>query len=314
MALSGPPVGNAFLFLFAPDEAPPEQRGEPRYVAAVPEVRLAAGDARFGFSGVGPDVYRLWGFLDANGDADLSVDVLAQPGAGDWVPEASVELNVQPGQVLPADLTLSRRVRRPLPAFQVVEQGEGGVVELTDSATAIASFTVRSEGFGVLRGDAPRFFVRFADADGNGTPDDVNGDGVFDLWPQFFLRFVPRPGQSVPLDSQGRPTQVIVPLLPNSTPFLATLAGDVGREVAVESLQLFVIPLAQSIIEEPGKGRVVTTLGAVPVGEYELWALNDEGGFWFVPNDLGRRTVEPLPGQALRFHVVHAGGADAGSP
>jgi hypothetical protein len=59
---------------------------------------------------------------------------------------------------------------------------------------------------------------------------------------------------------------------------------------------------------------VVTTLGAVPVGEYELWALNDEGGFWFVPNDLGRRAVEPLPGQALRLSVVHASNADAGSP
>ncbi len=311
--LAGPARGNAYLFLFAPDEAPPENRGEPRYVTAVPEVRLAAGDVRFRFSEVGPDVYRLWGFLDANGDADLTVDVLAQPGAGDWVPESSVELNVQPGQVLPMDLVLPRRVGRPLPAFQVVEQGEGGVVSLTDSATAIVSFTVKSEGFGVLRGDAPRFFVRLADANGDGTPDDVNGDGVVDLWPQFFLNFVPRPGQTVPLDSQGRPARVIVPLLPNATPFLTSLQGDVSRAVAAEALQLFVIPLAQAITEEPGRGRVVTTLGAVPVGEYELWAVNEEGGFWFVPNDLGRRSVEPVPSQALRFRVVHAGGADAGT-
>jgi hypothetical protein len=310
--LAGPARGNAYLFLFAPDEAPPENRGEPRYVAAVPEVRLAAGDARFRFSEVGPDVYRLWGFLDANGDADLTVDVLAQPGAGDWVPESSVELNAQPGQVLPADLVLPRRVRRPLPSFQVVEQGDGGVVSLTDSATAIVSFTVKSEGFGVLRGDEPRFFVRLADANGDGTPDDVNGDGVVDLWPQFFLNFVPKPGQSVPLDSRGRPARVIVPLLPNATPFLTSLQGDVGQEVAAELLQLFVIPLAQAITEEPGRGRVVTTLGAVPVGEYELWAVNEEGGFWFVPNDLGRRSGEPLPSQALRFRVVHAANADAG--
>jgi hypothetical protein len=310
--LAGPAVGNAYLFLFAPDEAPPEKRGEPLHVAAVPEVRLTAGDSRFGFSGVGPDVYRLWGFLDANGDADLTVDVLAQPGAGDWVPESSIELNVQPGQTLPVDLALSRRVGRPLPSFQVVEQGEAGVVTLTDSATALVSLTVRSEGFGLLRGDAPRFFVRLADADGDGTADDVNGDGVTDLWPQFFLRFVPRPGQTVPVDSQGRPAQVLVPLLPNAIAFLGSLQGDPGREVAVESLQLFVVPLAQAIIEEPGKGRVVSTLGAIPVGEYELWAVNEEGGFWFVPNDLGRRTVEPVASQAQRFRVVHAD-ADAGT-
>lgn len=313
MALAGPAVGNAYLFLFAPDEAPPDTRGEPQYLAAVPEVRLSAGDSRFGFSGVGPDVYRLWGFLDANGDADLSVDVLAQPGAGDWVPESSVELNVQPGQTLPVDLTLSRRVRRPPPAFQVVEQGEEGVVTLTDSATAIASFTVRSDGFGLLRGDAPAFYLRLADANGDGTPDDVNGDGVADLWPQFFLRFVPRPGQTVPVDSQGRPAQVLVPLLPNATSFLGSLQGDPSREIAAASLQLFVIPLAQAVIEEPGKGRVVSTLGAIPVGEYELWAVNEEGGFWFVPNDLGRRTENPVPGQALRFRVVHAGGVDGGT-
>ncbi len=311
--LAGLARGNAYLFLFAPDEAPPETRGEPRFVAAVPEVRLAAGDTRFRFSEVGPDVYRLWGFLDSNGDADLTVDVLAQPGGGDWVPASSVELNVQPGQVLPADLVLPRRIQRPLPAFQVVEQGEGGVVSLTDSATAIVSFTVKSEGLGMLRGDAPRFFVRLADANGDGTPDDVNGDGVVDLWPQFFLRFVPKPGQTVPLDSLGRPARVIVPLLPNATPFLTSLQGDVGREVAVELLQLFVIPFAQAITEEPGTGRVVTTLGAVPVGDYELWAVNEEGGFWFVPNDLGQRSVEPVPSQALRFRVLHAGGADAGA-
>ncbi|QRO01521.1 hypothetical protein JRI60_22120 [Archangium violaceum] len=313
VAPSGPARGNAYLFLFAPGEAPPEQRGEPRYVTAVPEVRLAAGDARFRFSEVGPDVYRLWGFLDANGDADLTVDVLAQPGAGDWVPESSVELNVQPGQVLAADLALPRRVLRPLPAFQVVEQGEGSVLTLTDSATAITSFSVKSEGFGLLRGEAPRFFVRLADSNGDGTPDDVNGDGVFDLWPQFFLRFVPRPGQTVPLDSQGRPAQVLVPLLPNPAPFLGGLQGDPSREIAADLLQLFVIPLAQAVTDEPGRGRVVTTLGAIPVGEYELWCVNDEGGSWFVPNDLGRRTVEPVSSQALRFRVVHADAADAGA-
>lgn len=313
VALAGPPVGDAFLFLFAPDEAPPEQWGEPRYVAAVPEVRLAAGDARFGFSGVGPDVYRLWGFLDANGDADLTVDVLAQPGAGDWVPESSVELSVQPGQTLPVDLALSRRVHRPLPAFQVVEQGTEGVFTLTDSSTEIVSLTVRSEDFGLLRGEPPRFFVRLADADGDGTPDDVNGDGVVDVWPQFFLRFVPRPGQTVPLDSQGRPARVIVPVLPNVTPFLGRLQGEPGSTVAAGSLQLFVIPVAQAIRQEPGQGRVVTPLGAIPVGEYELWAVNDEGGFWFVPNDLGRRSAEPVAAQALRFRVVHAEGTDAGT-
>jgi hypothetical protein len=95
-------------------------------------------------------------------------------------------------------------------------------------------------------------------------------------------------------------------------PFLTSLQGDVSREVAAEALQLFVLPFAQAITQEPGKGREVVTLGAVPVGEYELWAVNDEGGAWFVPNDLGRRAMGPVPSQALRFRVVHADGADTG--
>ncbi len=306
VALAGPAVGNAYLFLFSPDEAPPEGRGTPRYVAAVSGVRLGSGDTRFGFSGVGPDVYRLWGFLDANGDVDLGIDVLAQPGVGDWVPESSVELNVQPGQTLPVELALPRRVRRPLPAFQVVEPGQEGVFALTDASTQLTSFTVRSEDFGLLRGDSPRFFLRLVDEDGDGVPDDADGDGVVDLWPRFFLRFVPRPGQTVPLDSRGRLAQVLVPLLPNVAPYLGTLGGDVRREVSAASLQLFVIPFAQAITEEPGRGRVVSPLGAIPTGDYELWAVNDEGGVWFVPNGLGRRSVDPIPSQALRFRVLRA--------
>ena len=312
VVLPGPAGGDAWLFLFAPDEAPPERRGTPRYVAAVSGVRLGAGDTRFGFSGVSPDVYRLWGFLDANGDVDLGVDVLAQPGAGDWVPEDAVAVDVPSGQVTPVELALTRRVRRPLPAFEVVEPGPGGVFTLTDAPAQLTSFTVRSEGFGRLRGEAPRFFLRLVDVEGDGIPDDEDGDGVVDVWPRFFLRFQPRPGQTVPVDGQGRPAEVLVPLLPNVAPYLGTLGRDVGREVAVAALQLFVVPLAQAITEAPGGGRAVRTLGAIPVGDYVLWAVNDEGGAWFVPNDLGRQGAEPLASQALRFRVVRTEGEEVG--
>jgi hypothetical protein len=304
--VGGTPRGDAWLFLFAPEEAPPEGRGPPRHVAAVPEARLAAGDTRFGFHEVEPEVYRLWGFLDANGDADLTVDVLAQPGAGDFVPEDSLELNVQPGQRHSVDLALPHRVRLPLPAFRVLEEGQGGVVSLPDAFTGIVSLTVRSDGLGILRGEAPRFFVRLADGDGDGIADDLDGDGLVDLWPRFFLRFVPMPGQTVPLDPRGRPAEVVLPLVVNALPFLAELQGDVTREAAAESLQLFVLPLAQAVYQEPGEGRVVSALPAIPVGDYELWALNHEGGVWFIPNALGSRAGEPVAGQGIRFRVIHA--------
>lgn len=76
-------------------------------------------------------------------------------------------------------------------------------------------------------------------------------------------------------------------------------------DVATETLRLFLVPLAQAITQEPGKGRVVTQLGAVPVGDYELWAVTEEGSVWFVPNALGRRSMDPVMSQGLRFQVVH---------
>lgn len=306
VALAGPASGAAWLFLFAPDEAPPEHRGSPQYMAAVSEVRLTAGDTRFGFSGVRPASYRLWGFLDANADVDPTVDVLAQPGLGDWVPETSVALDAAAGEGGPVELALTRRVGRPLPAFSVEGQGMGGVLTLTDAATQLTSFTVRGEGLVAPRGEASRFFLKLADANGDGTPDDVDGDGVVDLWPRFFLRFVPRPGQSVPQDSLGRPAQVLVPLVPNVAPYLGDLQGDVRREIAASTLQLFVVPLAQAVIEAPEGGQQVSPLGAIPVGDYEVWALNDEGGAWFLPNGLGQRSQQPVASQSLHVRVVHA--------
>lgn len=298
VASPGTLQGDAYVFLFAPGEGPPEALAAPRYVTAVPGLRLAAGDPRFLFSEVAPGPYRLWGFLDANRDVDLAVEVLAQPGAGDWTPEAAVELQVPAGDVTEQELTLARRRRHGPPAFRVTgERTDGGVVTLTDAPLG-DSLTVEADGLGLLRGEETRFFVRLRDADGDGNADDLNGDGVPELFPQFFLRFVPRPGQAVPEQEDGGAAQVIVPLLLNPLPFLPVLQGDVTREVSAASLLLFVVP----------------PLGAIPVGEYQLWALSDEGAFWYVPNALGERSTEGLRSQALRFRVTRSDSRDGGNP
>jgi hypothetical protein len=278
------------VFLFAPGEGPPEGLAVPRYVTAVPELRLGAGDSRFLFAEVVPGPYRLWGFLDANGDVDLSVDVLAQPGAGDWLPDAAVEVEVPVAGTLHQDLELTRRRRHGPPAFRVTGEGtDGGVVTMPDSPLTLTSLAVEADGLGLLRGEEARFFVRFRDEDGDGGADDLNGDGIPELFPQFFLRFVPRPGQTVPLLADGGAAQVIVPLILNPLPFIPVLQGDVTREASAASLQLFVVPQAQ----------------ALPVGEYQLWAVSAEGAFWYVPNALGDRDSEALRSQDLRFQIVH---------
>jgi hypothetical protein len=303
---SGSPRGDAYVFLFAPGEGPPKGLATPRYLTAVPELRRSAGDSRFLFAELVPGPYRLWGFLDANGDVDLSVEVLAQPGAGDAVPEAGVEVEVPAGSPVERELVLTRRMRHGPPAFRVTGEGtDGGVVTVPDSPLALTSLNVEADGLGLLRGEEARFFVRVRDADGDGNADDLNGDGVPELFPQFFLRFVPRPGQAVPLQTDGGASQVIVPLVINPVPFLPLLQGDVTREASATSMQLFVIPVALA---------GVTTLASIPVGEYQLWALSAEGAFWYVPNALGSRDSEALRSQALRFQIVRGGSPDGGNP
>lgn len=311
----GSPRGDAYVFLFAPGEGPPRGQAVPRYVTAVPDLRLGTGDARFLFAEVNPGPYRLWGFLDANGDVDLSVDVLAQPGAGDWLPETGVELEIPAGSVVEQELTLTQRRRHDPPAFRVTGQGiDGGVVRVPDSPLSLTSLDVEAEGLGLLRGEEARFFVRLVDRDGDGNADDLNGDGVPELFPQFFLRFMPRPGQTVPMQTDGGPSQVIVPLVINPVPFVPILQGDVTREASATSLQLFVVPVAQAVSEATDGGQVLTPLAAMPVGEYQLWALSAEGAFWYVPNALGARDSEVLHSQSLRFEIVRGGSPDAGNP
>jgi hypothetical protein len=302
------------VFLFAPEDWPPQGTAVPRYATAVPEVRLAAGDPRFLFSEVAPGPYRLWGFLDANRDVDLAVDVLAQPGAGDWIPEAAAELEVAAGGVAEQELTLTRRRRHGPPAFRVMGEGtDGGVVTLTDAPLG-ESLTVEADGLGLLRGEESRFAVQLRDADGDGNADDVNGDGIPELFPQFFLRFVPRPGQTVPAQADGGAPQVIVPLLINPVPFLPVLQGDVMREVSAASLVLFVVPQAQAVSRGADGGQALMPLGAIPVGEYQLWALSAEGAFWYVPNALGERDSEAMRSQSLRFRVTRSDSRDGGNP
>ena len=123
----------------------------------------------------------------------------------------------------------------------------------------------------------------------------------------------PGPGQGGPEDAGSEPSQVVVPLLFNPLPFATVLQGDVTREVAAERLQLFLVPQARRVTRGPDAGTVTTPLGALPVGDYELWALSAEGAFWHVPNALGARDAEALRSQALRFRITR-GAQDAGSP
>jgi hypothetical protein len=299
--------GGAWLFLYPPGQGFPTTQAFPEQVTAVSDVRLKEGDTRFVFAQVPPNPYRLWGFLDTNLDFEPNIDVLGGPGAGDRVAQG-LELNVEPGADLEVAFALSTHLRHEPPAFRIERDVQGDEVVLPSAPGNVLRFELRADALGILDERRSGFVVGLGDADGDGVADDDNGDGVPDLFPQVYLRFLRRPGQVVPLGPDGQPAEVIVPLVFDPGPYLALLANDPAQEVVADRLTAFVLPQAQAITWEKGRGRVVTPMDAIPVGEYELWVVSESGQFWRVPNDLGgldaRHLGGPFASQATRFRFV----------
>lgn len=288
--------GNAFVFLYRSGEGPPSRPAIPRHATAVSSVRLAS-DPHFVFAAVARAPYRLWGFLDRDRDVRLDVDLLAQPSAGDLT-SAGLELSEDlfdaahgsaTAQV-PAPLVLDRLTPFDPPAFEI--PGAESAVVLPDQPLLPVRFTVRTTRLSGLL-DQVSFPVSLADADGDGMPEDRDGDGLMDLYPQLAFRFLPRGGQTVPDAGVGDVPDVLIPLLVESLQIRAALGGDPARVLPLDELALTVLPVA---VTPDG-----TPLPAIPVGEYELVALTESGQVWRVPSALGAQH----PSQATRFRVVH---------
>src|SRR4051812_26125093 len=62
------PAGDAWLFLYGTGEGFPGLPAFPKLVSAASAARRAQGDNAFVFAQVGPNPYRLWAFVDVNGN------------------------------------------------------------------------------------------------------------------------------------------------------------------------------------------------------------------------------------------------------
>lgn len=298
--------GDAYLFLFDGEEGIGLD-SQPRHLSAISDARLASGDSRYVLANVEPDRFLLSAFVDVNRNAELTVDVLAQPGAGDFALDP-LEVTLTPGEKRTLDLMVQRRIPRDPPVFRPSAATPSRVV-IPDQLGAVVSFTLEANGLGVLSTDG--FHVRFVDADQDGRPDDANGDSIPEFEPQLFLRFRPAPGQTLPVNADGRVADVILPLGFNPASFLTELAQDVTREVVVPSLNVFVLPQAQAVWTK-GTERTMETLSAIPLGDYELVVLDAVSGFWRVPNSLSTRGGE-FASQGVQFRVERGTGLDAGT-
>lgn len=281
-------TGDAWLFLYRPGEGPPGAPAEPLAATAISAQRLA-GDPRFVFGQVPADPYRLFGFLDVDSNFDPTVDVLAQPGAGDRT-GPGVELQVQPGRGAAQDYRADVLVEREPPAF--VLEGVATDVVLDELPGTTTPLTLVSDPLGRFDRARTTFPVGLVDSNGDGRPDDGDGDGVPDLSLQLFLRWRPRPGQ-LPAGAT-----VIVPLVFDPSPILRTLNGQLGAVATVQRLQAFVLPAAQQLAVDEAGRPAVTPFGAPPAGDYELITLTATGQFWRLPNALAGEA----PSQGVRLH------------
>ncbi len=284
------PGGDAWLFLYAPGQGFPGAPAVPKYASAVSAGRRSTGDEDYVFAQVAPNPYRLWAFVDVNGNFDPDIDVLAQPGASDRVSEG-ISLNLQPGQTHFEAVKFTTLVVREPPAFRL--EGTADDIVLDAQPNAITALTLLADDIG-KRLDARKvgFSIGLVDANQDGIPDDANGDSVPDLSLQLLLRFIPRPGQV------AAGSTVIVPVLINPAPFLTALNGSLTAVVTVDRIQAYVLPQAQEVVSSPGKPDLIRTIGSPPPGEYELVALTAQGQYWRIPNGLRGA----LPAQGVRFH------------
>lgn len=281
-------TGDAWLFLYRPGEGPPGAPAVPVAATAVSALRFPS-DPHFVFGQVPANPYRLWGLLDVDSNFDPAIDVLSQPGAGDRVGDG-VELQVQPGRGASQDYAAGTLVEREPPAF--VLEGVLADVVLDQLPGTTTPLTLVADSLGRFDPARTTFPIGLVDANGDGRPDDVDGDGVPDLSLQLFLRWLPRPGQL----ADG--TTVIVPLVFDPSPVLRTLNGQLGVVATLQRLQAYVVPTAQQLTVDANGRQQVTPFGTPPAGDYELIVLAAGGQFWRLPNGL----ATTVPTQGIRLH------------
>ena len=293
--------GNVIVLLFRATELPPPTgSGRPVNFVVVPQRDLfgdsAAGvvgdfTAPFTIPAVPAGRYQIRAFLDADGDFNPLYDLTGQASAGDvgggYVDTATrrfIEFEVKTNQVVESGVLVVLAQPFPLerPAFAVTSST--GVVQLEPAydvpLRAPASLTLVSHPINRteirMAPERSGFLVGYADDDGNGVPDDVNADGLADLYPRVLLRRIK--------DADDQRT-LIVPLIINPLPFQDALAvagaPKVGTASVTRRLDLIVPPAA---VEVTAAGRVV--LPAAPPGRYEVVVISSTGQTWQIPNNL----------------------------
>ena len=324
---SASPGGDVVLFRYRCEEPPPPSgSGRPEDFLLVAADRFEGGEAPFVFASVPAESCILvGGFIDRDDDFHYAVDISAQPTGGDVALQLAVRTTggPEPGSEYiepPPPLQLRPDFIYPHdgPLFRI--EGDGPV-EMTlgsDTGTTaplrldIEAVSLDSD---LLRAPDTAFdVVLAADADGDGLPDDLDGDLAPDvLWPQV---------RAMKLDSDDpsglglADPPVVLPAVVMSVDPAADPEDYNLVESAIAAAQPFDGESAfeRSRLKLYVPGFVVTNtdpLELLPVenaeaagidveGDYALLVMNPDGRFWRLPNLLG---PAGYPSQAVSIQL-----------
>ncbi len=327
----GNPYGPAVLFRWScEDPPPPLGAGRPVDFLVLPEEDFAASEAPFVFPSVPPETCSiLGGFIDRDRNFHYAFTVTGQATQGDVsMAFVTVETGAAEGDwiepVTGVELEAATVETHDRPSFDIDQTDpEGGddddsagpegplwpTITLDGDPDALQRnfFDLRtSPAVGSLaESEDPVFKVILGtDEDGDGEPDDDNGDGVADVdWPRVLVFRLDPDDPTKLSESDPRVVMpgVVVPFDPFNllAPGLLDEAEDLGIPldgrtpllkdeliVAVPDLVITSsVPLVLTPIEE------IRAAGTEVLGEYRFLVMNPNGQLWYTPNEMAGELV-----------------------
>lgn len=286
------PRASVVIAAFREDEPPPpEGRGRPVASARLLASALPGGTGPYVLDGLPSGRYRLRAFIDRDGDLVPWYETHDQPTQGDvpgghFVAGQLASVTVEGLGPATTGVELSF-VEAAAYAFDrpVFELPEGSVLDAAGPPLSV-TLTARRASSAALQADGV-FPVRWVDLDGDQIADDVNADGVPEVFP---LVVAERLDEADPEGlTLAEPVERIFALVPPAQ-FVGTgfpVGDTTATSTVVERYELTAIfpPVSRK-----GNGEV----GPPTPGNYRVTLINDRGQTWTVPNVMGRAIGDPM--------------------
>jgi hypothetical protein len=289
--------------------APPPPRGAGRPVAStvVPKAEFGgAATAPYVLAGLNSGIYTIVAFVDLNKNFTPWFDTLNQPDNGD-LPGGHLQLptgtllevmvNALQSPTPSVDVTIlpttPYRFDRPVfslsPTTPVMHRMTGTPLVVPIGAQLASSPLLRAN---------PRFPIQWVDLDGDGTADDINGDGAPDTFPIVIAELLD-PNDPTNLTLAQTPFQI--PGIVDPTQFVPA-----GFPAMTPTATTTVVPVASMIVAFPPAGvdPVSGMRGAPPLGHYRITLIDGSGQTWTIPNALSLAAGEPLAASQAGTLVV----------